>query len=375
MASFVKSLLRLASPKPKVRPDEEQATTADSVFGSSTLQPSHILTTGHRIPADDALALFRLTLGITSAPHLGFHLSAHRPADNVGLYARVVRAEQTAKDSYKVFSLVINACYFLQIIVAASLTALGAANADNKAITAFGAINTVIAGFLTYLKGSGYPARFKYCASEWKKVREFVEHRERDFSLEGCTLDVYQEVDAIRDMYEATKRDIEANNPEGYHSKTGGNNNNNNNLKIRYDGVDKAKADAIAGKLRGLDDKVRKLRGHVGSAANDVESKSDDVAAKLRSLEDTLEKVKTHMGKTSTVHHAIQDSREAAHSTIHHTMQDVEKRAMAELRNLGKAVVRGVEEHRPRPPREVSITVAHRDGDDHANEAEAAVKR
>jgi ElaB/YqjD/DUF883 family membrane-anchored ribosome-binding protein len=412
MASFVKSLLRLVSPKPKVRPDEEQATTADSVFGSSTLPPSHILTTGNRIPADDALALFRLTLGITSAPHLGFHLSAHRPADNVGLYARVVRAEQTAKDSYKVFSFVINACYFLQIIVAASLTALGAANADNKAITAFGAINTVIAGFLTYLKGSGYPARFKYCASEWKKVREFVEHRERDFSLEGCTLDVHQEVDAIRDMYEATKRDIEANNPERYNSNTAGN--NNNDLKIRYDGVDRAKADAIAGKLRGLDDKVRKLRGHAGTAAEGIESKSDDVAAKLRSLEDTLEKVKTHLPKTvddgrdvahstvhhavedgrdaaqstvdraiqdsreaaqSTVHHAIQDSREAAHSTIHHTMQDVEKRAMAELRSLGKAVVRGVEEHRPRPPREVSITVAHRDGDDHGDEAAAAVKK
>jgi hypothetical protein len=130
-------------PRPaRGRHDEEHATTVDSVLGSSTMAPSHIHTTGHRVSGDDALALFRLMLGITAAPHLGFTDSPLRPADNVGLYARVVRSEQTSKDNYRVFSAAINACYFLQIIVAAALTALGAANADNKAVTAFGAINT-----------------------------------------------------------------------------------------------------------------------------------------------------------------------------------------------------------------------------------------
>lgn len=367
MASFVRSVLGLfSSGRPtKARPDEEQAatTTAESVFGSSTLPPSHIHT-GNRIPADDALALFRLTLGITAAPHLGFSLSAHRPADNVGLYARVVHNEQTAKSNYKIFSLVINACYFLQIIVAASLTAMGAASANNRAITAFGAINTVIAGFLTYLKGSGYPARFKYCADEWKKVREFVEHRERDFSLESCPLDVHEEIDAVRDMYETTKRDVEINNPEAYNAKSSA------AAPGRYDiGVDRTKADAIAGKLRGFDDKLRKLTGHATSAAGGIQEKSDDVAVKLRSLEDTLARMSRQMEKTA------EDSRDAARSAVDHAVDDVEKRALAEVRGLGKAAIRGVEEYRPRAPREVSITVANRDDDGPGNEIEIAGKK
>ena len=363
MASFVRSVLNLIRrPTPKVRPDEEQATTtAESVFGSSTLPPSHIHTTSNRIPADDALALFRLTLGITSAPHLGFSLSPHRPADNVGLYARVVRNEQTAKDSYKVFSIVINACYFLQIIVAASLTALGAANANSKAITAFGAINTVIAGFLTYLKGSGYPARFKYCAGEWKKVREFVEHRERDFSLESCTLDVHEEIDRVRDMYETTKRDVEMNNPEAYNAKS--------SRDIKYDGVDKAKADAIANKLHGLDDTLRKLTGQATTAAGGVQEKSSDMALKLRSMEDTLAKMTKQAEKTA------EDGRDAAHSAVHSAVDDVEKRAMAEFRGLGKAAVRGMEEYRPRAPREVSISVANRDDGGPGSEIEVVGKK
>jgi archaellum component FlaC len=337
--------------------------------------------TSARVAGDDALALFRLMLGIATPPHLGFTESPFRPAQNVGLYARVVHSEQRAKDSYKVFSAVINACYFLQIIVAAALTALGAANANNKAITAFGAINTIIAGFLTYLKGSGYPARLKYYASEWKKVREFIEHRERDFSLEGCTLDVYEVVNAVREMYDDTKREIEMNTPDNYNSKT----------SVRFDGVDtskaeaiagklrgllgtqassvaagvEAKADGVAGKLRGLDETVHKLKNHMGSVSQGVESKSVDVVTHLRNLEDTLEKVKSHVEKTA------RDGHDVAHRTVQdvaHTIQDEEKRALAEVRGLGKAVVREVEEHQPRPPGEVSITISHRDGNDHTGE-------
>ncbi|KAL2200459.1 hypothetical protein P885DRAFT_27524 [Corynascus similis CBS 632.67] len=367
MAAFVGSFLRLLGLSPKLRasearPDEEHATVVDSVL-SSTLPPSHLHVMGHqRIPTDDALALFRLTLGITAAPHLGFSHSPHRPADNLGLYERVIHAEQTAKDNYKVFSAIINACYFLQIIVAASLTAMGAANASNKAVVAFGAINTVIAGFLTYLKGSGYPARFKYCSGEWKKIREYIEHRERDFSLETCTLDVYEEIDVVREMYETTKRDIEMNNPEAYNAKSSA-------PTIRYDGVDKSKADAIAGKLRGFDDTVRKLRTRVGSAADGIESRSSTMAAKLRSLEGSLEKVTKHVEKTAD------EGVDAAHKTMHQAVEDAEKRALAEVRSLGKAVVRGAEEHRPRPPREVSVTVSHRDGDDAADEVEVSARR
>ena len=389
MAALVKALLRLVGVgkrAPPARPDEEQATTVGSLFGSSTLPPP--TTAGHRAARDDDLTHFRLMLGITNAPHLGFSESAARPADNVGLYARVVHSEQTAKDNYKVFSAIINACYFLQIIVAAALTALGAANANNKAITAFGAINTVIAGFLSYLKGSGYPARFKQYAAEWKKVREYIEHRERDFSLDGCTLDMHDVVHTIREMYDNTKRSIAMNTP----------NDDNATPAVRMDGVDMTKAQAIAGKLRGLEDTIKKLRGHaaavpgevevkaeemagkvrgldsavqavrshVGSVSHGVEVQAGDVAARLRSLEDSLEKVKSHVGATvQGGRDAVRDAaRDAAHNAAHTAGQAIhaeEQRAAAELRSLGKSVLRGAEDYRPQVPHEVSITVSHRD--------------
>lgn len=394
MNSFFQSLARLTGLKahqPRAQSDEEQATIV------STLAPSHIPTTGNRVASDDALTLFRLMLGITIAPHLGFDGSPVRPADNIGLYARVVHAEQTAKDSYKVFSAIINVCYFSQIIVAAALTALGAANADSRAVTAFGAINTIIAGFLTYLKGSGYPARLKYYASEWKKVREFIEHRERDFSLEGCTLDVYEVVDAIREMYNNTKREIEMNTPDGYNSK----------FPAQFDGVDTAKAEAIANKLRSLDDTARKLRSHIGSVSGGIGSKSDevaarlrglddsvrklrtdvsegveeksvDVAAKLRSVEDTLDKEKAHAQQTvldshDTAHKAAQDTARSAADAA----RDEKKRLTGELWSLGNTVARGVEEHKPRTPHEVSVTLSHshRDGNDQTDESEAGPRK
>jgi hypothetical protein len=140
-----------------------------------------------------------------------------RPAPNRGIYVHVVDSEIKCRKSYRFFSRLINSCLGLQIIVAAALTSLGAANSRGSVITVFvsvrsqvtkkrlmfrkGAINTVIAGFLTYLKGSGLPNRLKYFQHEWAKVREYIEQRERDLSI-GDDVDVMQEVVTVRQMFE-----------------------------------------------------------------------------------------------------------------------------------------------------------------------------
>lgn len=80
----------------------------------------------------------------------------------------------------------------------------------------FGAINTVIAGFLTYLKGSGLPNRLKFFQHEWTKVREYIEQRERDFMLDSHGLNPQVEVDKVRQMYEIVKVDIESNRPDRF---------------------------------------------------------------------------------------------------------------------------------------------------------------
>lgn len=147
--------------------------------------------------ASENLNMYRLLIGITSHPSMNPASrtpTGRRPAQNLGIYARVVHNEEVAKRGYKRFSVLINGCLGLQIIVAAALTAMGAGGAGRGAVTAFGAINTVIAGILTFLKGSGLPSRFKYYQTEWKKVREFIEQRERDFSRPDCALDPHRYV-------------------------------------------------------------------------------------------------------------------------------------------------------------------------------------
>ncbi|KAH9208676.1 hypothetical protein DL95DRAFT_232857, partial [Leptodontidium sp. 2 PMI_412] len=162
----------------------------------------------------DNLNLFRHLTGIVSHPSMShsdsIFSSGGRPAPNLGIYARVVHNEKTAKVGFKYFSWLINGCLGLQIVVAAALTALGAAGGSRGAVTVFGAVNTVFAGVLTFLKGSGLPNRFKYYQTEWRRVREFIEQRERDFSRPGCDLDVHAVAALVESMYEEVKTELEA---------------------------------------------------------------------------------------------------------------------------------------------------------------------
>ncbi|CAO2650342.1 Nn.00g016340.m01.CDS01 [Neocucurbitaria sp. VM-36] len=147
--------------------------------------------------------------------HNNLHFEG-RAAPNLGIYNRVCHREAQAKRGYKFASVLINSCLGIQVIVAAALTAMGAANTNHVSITAFGAINTVIAGILTYLKGSGLPNRIRWYENEWKKVREYIEQRERDFSRPDCRLSVEEVVGVIEAMYEEVKADIQTNTPEMY---------------------------------------------------------------------------------------------------------------------------------------------------------------
>ncbi|KAI8632267.1 hypothetical protein F5Y19DRAFT_420312 [Xylariaceae sp. FL1651] len=285
MSSFISAVIRLLvrrEPRESHVGDEHAEsvaarTNAESAVMASTLGGgSHVpvpdRTPKPRLPTDDPLTSFRLLLGIESWPYLGFTISSPlrtRPAPNIGLYARVVHSEQKAKDSFKVFSFVINACYFLQIVVAAALTALGAARASSGAVTAFGAINTVIAGFLTFLKGSGLPGRFKYYGDEWRKIREYIEQRERDFMRPENNLNVYNVVETIEKMYNNLKQDIELNTPDSYTSLS-------NQRRVgdtsdsKVGGIDISKLESLASKLGGMGGGVEGLTAGLTKKAHGV---------------------------------------------------------------------------------------------------------
>lgn len=180
------------------------------------------------LEAQDKLSIFRHLVGIHSTRSFATNTPGKadlshnnlqfdgRAAPNLGIYNRVCHREQEAKRGYRFAAILINGCLGIQIAVAASLTALGAANSSRGLITAFGAVNTVIAGLLTYLKGSGLPMRLRYYENEWKKVREYIEQREREFCRADCPLDVYECVRIIEAMYEDVKADIQTNTPDSW---------------------------------------------------------------------------------------------------------------------------------------------------------------
>jgi hypothetical protein len=162
----------------------------------------------------EKLVEFRNLVGIESNSDLN---NKGRPAPNLGIYYRTVCAEKSSNRWYTFWAILVNACLGIQVIVAAALTAIGASGqTERAAIVVLGAINTAIAGFLTYLKGSGLPNRMRYYASEWTKLREYIEQRERDFGEEKCELKVSDEVTTIEKMYESVRADVDANIPDKF---------------------------------------------------------------------------------------------------------------------------------------------------------------
>ena len=92
----------------------------------------------------------------------------------------------------------------------------GTVGASRSAVTVFGAINTVIAGVLTFFKGSGLPNRLEYYQTEWKRGREFIEQHERYFSQPRCDLDLCSVFSMIENMYEDVKVALEASTPDRF---------------------------------------------------------------------------------------------------------------------------------------------------------------
>ncbi|KAL8950930.1 MAG: hypothetical protein Q9222_003052 [Ikaeria aurantiellina] len=142
--------------------------------------------------------------------------TANHCARNQGIYARIIYEERKSTYQYHLMSTIINVSFLGQIIVAATLTALGAAGGPHLAITILGSANTVIAGVQTYLKGQGLPNRIKQYQFGLRKLREYIEDRERDFSHEACKLDVDHVIADVSAMYQAVRQTAEDNTPDTY---------------------------------------------------------------------------------------------------------------------------------------------------------------
>lgn len=141
---------------------------------------------------------------------------------NNGVYQIVVDAEKWSHIRYVVCNSVITIALFLQIIVGAAVTALGAGGASHIIVTVFGAANTAIASLLAVLKSQGLPNRLRQDWVGWRNLREYIEERERAIHMqatgkvEGKHIDIWEEIKLIEARYNAVRLTVEANRADSY---------------------------------------------------------------------------------------------------------------------------------------------------------------
>lgn len=337
--SSIKEILKIAfkrNPKPKTMDIEQPIfTTQNGTPNQPTLQPP----IDPELDETDKLNLFRHLTGITSHPSMnhsaGFFSNGNggRPAPNLGIYVRVIRNEQAAKIGFKYFSWLINGCLGLQIVVAAALTALGAAGGSRGAVTVFGAINTVIAGILTFLKGSGMPNRFKYYQTEWKRVREFIEQHERNFSRPGCEVEVHGIVDMVEKMYDEVKADLEASQPDrfagnssrkpGVHGEVAPTYAFNPSVSLPGMSMLNEKSKAIEA---GFGSKVKNLASEITHYAHEARDVVKELETKKeRAIEGASRELNEYAEKKERLEHTVVDKVKDLTTDIDHKAREVEQ--------------------------------------------------
>lgn len=150
------------------------------------------------------------------------------------------------------------------------LTALGAANGSHFIITGVGAANTVVAGLLSFTKGQGLPNKLMQYQNTMRKVREYIEQRERDFARLDCGLDLDAEIAGIVEMYERARRNDEANDPDAYHNDL--NVSATSKLSVGAAAAGKIAPSAVPEDVRGMLGKLAAAAGgHQKHSSEDVE--------------------------------------------------------------------------------------------------------
>ncbi|KAJ9244225.1 hypothetical protein DTO169E5_1830 [Paecilomyces variotii] len=162
--------------KPQVQPNAKKDTKNKGRSSSTETSIPDLSQTA----INENVSIFRHAVGINSQPpsYSGSKLEeGHRLA--TGIYKEVLREKNTRRRQYWAVNLLVYCCHFAQIIISASVTALGPSSKNySTVLTVLGAVNTVIAGTLALLNGRGLPDRLHRDEIEFRKIQDWVEETE-----------------------------------------------------------------------------------------------------------------------------------------------------------------------------------------------------
>ena len=144
------------------------------------------------------------------------------------LYNRALRKRRSQRFTYNITAAISNTLLLSQVVLGATLTALGASSSSHVLITIFGVADTVIAGLVAYLKSRGQPMRARMFLDDLDHVVDEIENSrvmwlgikhgahgydEVDVDSE---ISVRSEVLRLNRLYEAAVKKYVQNNPDLY---------------------------------------------------------------------------------------------------------------------------------------------------------------
>ncbi|KAJ9611435.1 hypothetical protein H2200_004619 [Cladophialophora chaetospira] len=94
------------------------------------------------------------------------------------LYGRATRQLKSQSLTYYWTAALSNTMLLSQVVLGAALTGLGASQSSHILITVFGAMNTIIAGLVAYLKSRGQPMRARMYRDDLERVVDEIENSE-----------------------------------------------------------------------------------------------------------------------------------------------------------------------------------------------------
>ncbi|KAE8390746.1 hypothetical protein BDV23DRAFT_193528 [Aspergillus alliaceus] len=141
------------------------------------------------------------------------------------LYNRLRQQENSQCCQYHLISIFFNALAILQVMIGATITALGPFGGSHLiAITVLGAVNTVVAGLIALLKGRGLPQRPRKNMVELGRVRKYIEEQKTLLQYGNGELSRDELRSLLEDVikrYNLAEDTIERNQPDTYANAIG----------------------------------------------------------------------------------------------------------------------------------------------------------
>ncbi|KAI1196775.1 hypothetical protein F5X97DRAFT_344333 [Nemania serpens] len=170
---------------------------------------------------DENLLIFRRALGINVNREAGDGGTLEEGRKTaIGIYRVVVDTQTRMLIQHALLQAFLYVVYFAQIIIGAALTALGAtASRYETVITVLGAFNTVLAGVLALIKGSGQPQKLGKDRIGYRRLQDWIEETESLLAVGVIgrnRREVGLLVESAFKRYNAAKASEENNDPEFY---------------------------------------------------------------------------------------------------------------------------------------------------------------